>query len=136
MTLEERTALVLEDIAKFERLTDLQLTEDDLRIISMNRFASLERSLTRRITEPEYRHLLQTDLPLTYIEQELLKRSLTTEERTEQEELTFLPYRELLPGEASASSDRVTKNPAKQSIELTHAQQEQVKSSFAILLFR
>lgn len=87
MTSDELTALVLEDIPKFERMTKIHLTENDLRIISMNRFASLERSLTRQLTESEYRHLLQTDSPIYYIEEEILKRPLTQEERIEQEEL-------------------------------------------------
>lgn len=122
MTLEEWTALVLEDIPRFEQLTDLQLTEDDLRIISMDRFASLERLLARPMTDSEYRHLLQTDSPLDYIEQELLKRSLTTEEHIEQEDLAFAPY------ESFASDGKVAKALVKQHIELTHAQLEQVKN--------
>jgi hypothetical protein len=128
MTLEEFTALVLEDIPKFERLTGLQLTENDLRIITMNRFASLERSLTRPLTESEYRYLLQTDSPFDYIEQELLKRSLTTEERIEHEELTLLPYQELVHDKTSITYGKVAESLEKQNIKLTHAQLEQVKA--------
>jgi hypothetical protein len=128
MTLEEFTALVLEDIPKFEQLTGLQLTENDLRIITMNRFASLERSLTRPLTESEYRYLLQTDSPFDYIEQELLKRSLTTEERIEHEELTLLPYQELVHDKTSITYGKVAESLEKQNIKLTHAQLEQVKA--------
>ena len=108
MNPEEMTALILEDASKFEQLTNIHLTEDDLRIISMNRFASLERSMNRLLTESEYSHLLQTNPPFDYIEQELLKRSLSPEERIEQEELFAI------------------KNLEKQNIELTHAQLNQV----------
>jgi len=87
LTSNELSALVLEDIPQFEQITNVHLTEDDLRIISMNRFASLEQSLTRQLTESEYRHLLQTNSPIDYIEQEILKRPLTKEERVEQDEL-------------------------------------------------
>lgn len=123
MTLQEWTALVLEDIPKFERLTNLQLTDDDLRIISMNRFASLERSLARPMTDSEYRHLLQTDSPLDYIEEELLKRPLTTDERMEQEELTFALY------QTPTSDGKMAKILAKENLELTHTQLEHVMHS-------
>lgn len=115
MTLEEWTALVVEDIPKFEQLTRLQLNDDDLRILSMNRFASLARSLARSMTDSEYRHLLQTDSPLDYIEQELLKRPLTEEERIEQEELIF--------------DGKMAKVLAKEKTELSHDQLEQVMYS-------
>jgi hypothetical protein len=114
MNSEELTALVLEDIPKFEQLTNIHLTEDDLRIISMNRFASLEQSMARHLTESEYRHLLEKILAFDYIEQELLKRPLTKEERIEQEELTLLPYEELFP------------NQTYRKVKLTHAQIDQV----------
>ena len=96
MTLDEFTALVVEDISKFEDLTHIQLTADDLRIISMNRFASLERSLDRSLTGEEYRQLLQTRAPHLVIERDLLRRPLTLEERIELEELTMSPSRDLL----------------------------------------
>jgi len=126
MNLEEFTAFVLEDIQKFEQLTSIDLTIDDLRIISMNRFASLERSMTRYLTESEYRSLLETNLPLDYIEQELLKRPLTTDEQIEQEELTFLPYQEVLTNKISIPYGKITENLQQQNIKLTHTQLEQV----------
>jgi hypothetical protein len=98
MNLEEFTAFVSEDIERFEQLTNVRLTEDDLRIISMNRFESIERSMTRHLTESEYRHLLQTNLVFDYIEQELLKRPLTTEERIEQEELFVIKTSKVTEG--------------------------------------
>jgi hypothetical protein len=119
MNLEEFTALVLEDIPKFEQLTNLHLTEDDLRIISMNRFASLERSMNRSLTESEYRHLLKTELPFDYIEQELLKRPLTTEERIEQEEL--------IDDKTSISYGKIRENLKQKNIKLTRVQLEKVK---------
>lgn len=123
MNLEEFTALVLEDIPKFEQLTYLHLTEDDLRIISMNRFASLEQAITRPLNEFEYRHLLQTNLPFEYIQEKLLKRSLTSEERLEYEELALLPYQELVEDKTSMSYGEILE---KQNIKLTHKQLEQV----------
>ncbi|CAF4440723.1 unnamed protein product, partial [Rotaria magnacalcarata] len=63
----------------------------------MNRFSSLEQSITRYLTESEYRYLLHHELPFDYIEQALLKRPLTIEERNEQEELTLQPYQDLVP---------------------------------------
>jgi hypothetical protein len=122
MNLEEFTALVLENIPKFEQLTNLHLTEDDLRIISMNRFASLEQSINRSLTESEYRHLLKTELPFDYIEQELLERPLTTEERIEQEELTLLPYQELLDDK----NEKIRENLEQQNIKLNRLQLEKV----------
>jgi hypothetical protein len=134
MNLEEFTALVVEDISKFEQLTNLHLTEDDLRIISMNRFASLERSITRPFTESEYRHVLQTNLPFEYIEQELLERSLTIEERLEQEELTSLPYQELVDDRISISSGKIIKSLEQQNIKPTRAQLEQVNEFIGVLI--
>jgi hypothetical protein len=125
MNLEEFTALVLEDIPKFEQLTNLHLTEDDLRIISMNRFALLERSMNRSLTESEYRHLLQTELPFDYIERELLKRPLTTEERIEQEELILLPYQELFDNKTSVSYGKI-----RLSLKLNRVQLEKVNEFF------
>jgi hypothetical protein len=122
MNLEEFTALVLENIPKFEQLTNLHLTEDDLRIISMNRFASLEQSINRSLTESEYRHLLKTELSFDYIEQELLERPLTTEERIEQEELTLLPYQELLDDK----NEKIRENLEQQNIKLNRLQLEKV----------
>jgi hypothetical protein len=135
MNLEEFTALVLEDIPKFEQITNLHLTEDDLRILSMNRFASLERSITRHLTESEYRHLLQTNLPFDYIEQELLQRPLTTEERIEQEELSLLPYQELFDDRTSISYGKITKDLEQKNIKLTRAQLEQVNEFFLLISF-
>jgi hypothetical protein len=94
----------------------------------MNRFASLERSLTHSLTESEYRYLLQTDSPFDYIEQELLKRLLTAEERIEHEELSLLPYQELVRDKTSIFYGKVAESLEKQNIKLTHAQLEQVKT--------
>lgn len=95
MTLEESSALVLEDIPEFEHLTNLSLTETDLRILSMERFASIERRMDRSLLTSEYRHLLQTDLPIDYIERDLLRRPLTIDERHEQEEFASLRHEDL-----------------------------------------
>ncbi len=134
MNLEEFTALVVEDISKFEQLTNLHLTEDDLRIISMNRFASLERSITRPFTESEYRHVLQTNLPFEYVEQELLKRSLTIEERLEQEELISLPYQELIDDRTFLFSGKIIESLEQQNIKPTRAQLEQVNEFIGVLI--
>ncbi|CAF3800448.1 unnamed protein product, partial [Adineta steineri] len=122
MNLEEFTAFVLEDISKFEQLTNIHLTEDDLRIISMNRFASIERLIMRRLTEAEYRYLLQTNSPFDYIEKELLKRPLTTDEHTEQEELTILLYQDVCP----VFNGKILDSLEQQNIKLTHIQLEQI----------
>ncbi|CAF3690242.1 unnamed protein product [Rotaria sordida] len=127
MNLEELTALVLEDIQKFEQLTNIHLTTDDLRIISMNRFSSLEQSITRQLTESEYRYLLENHLSFDYIEQKVLKRPLTVEERIEQEELTLQPYQELFTDKTSILSRKFIDNlKQQQNIKLTHTQLEQI----------
>ena len=128
MNLEEMTALVLEDIPRFEKLTNIHLTEDDIRIISMNRFGSIERSLNRNLTESEYRYLLENYLPFNYVEEQLLKRSLTREERIEQEELTFLSYHELFPDNTSVDVRNLMNNLEQQNIKLTRLQLEQVNN--------
>ena len=97
MTVEESRALILEEIPKFEDLTNLILTETDLRIVSMERFASIERRMDRSLLTSEYRHLLQTELPIDYIERELLRRPLTIDERHEQEEFASLRHEYLAP---------------------------------------
>lgn len=130
MNLEEFTALVLEDISKFEQFTNLHLTEDDLRIISMNRFSSFERILSRPLTELEYRHLLETSVPFDYIEQKLLQRPLTSEEHLEYEELSLLPYQELVEDKTMISYGKILENLEQQNIKLTHSQLEQVHSLF------
>ena len=81
MTFEESSALIREDVQKFEQMTNLSLTETDLRILSMERFASIERRMSRSLLPSEYRHLLQTNLPVDYIERELLQRPLHTDEQ-------------------------------------------------------
>ncbi|CAF4805570.1 unnamed protein product [Rotaria sp. Silwood1] len=127
MNLEELTALIFEDISKFEKLTNLYLTEIDLRIISMNRFSSLEQSLNRQLTEFEYRYLLQNNLSYDYIEQKLLQRSLTIEERIEQEELTLQSYQQLFPNNnISILSQNFIDILEQENIKLTHKQLEQI----------
>ncbi|CAF4593065.1 unnamed protein product [Rotaria sp. Silwood2] len=126
MNLEELTALVLEDIRKFEQFTNIHLTENDLRIISMNRFSSLEQSINRQLTESEYRYLLQNHLSFDYIEQKLLQRPLTIEERIEQEELTLQPYQEYFTDKTSILSRKFIDNLEQQNIKLTHIQLEQI----------
>lgn len=128
-------ALVLENIESFEQTTKIRLSIDDLRIISMNRFSSLERSMNHVLTEFEYRYLLQHHLPLDHIEQELLKRPLTLEERIEQQELTLLPYQKLLPDEVPISSEGIVKSLEEQNITLSQAQLEQVNLKACFLYY-
>ncbi|CAF3029187.1 unnamed protein product, partial [Rotaria sp. Silwood2] len=114
------------DIRKFEQFTNIHLTENDLRIISMNRFSSLEQSINRQLTESEYRYLLQNHLSFDYIEQKLLQRPLTIEERIEQEELTLQPYQEYFTDKTSILSRKFIDNLEQQNIKLTHIQLEQI----------
>ncbi|CAF5060479.1 unnamed protein product, partial [Rotaria magnacalcarata] len=126
LTPEELTAFIFEDIHKFEQLTNIHLRDDDLRILSMNRFSSLEQSITRYLTESEYRYLLHNELPFDYIEQALLKRPLTIEERNEQEELTLQPYQDLVPDKNSIASGKLKESLIQKNVQLTHAQLQQI----------
>ncbi|CAM4915049.1 unnamed protein product [Rotaria socialis] len=126
LTPEELTAFIFEDIHKFEQLTKIHLRDDDLRILSMNRFSSLEQSITRHLTESEYRYLLQNELPFDYIEQALLRRPLTIEERSEQEELTLQPYQDLVPDKNSIVSGKFKESLTQKNVQLTHAQLQQI----------
>ncbi|UJR22823.1 hypothetical protein I4U23_025853 [Adineta vaga] len=122
MNLDEYTAIVFENVAQFEQLTNLHLTEDDLHVISMNRFTSLERVMNRHLTESEYRRLLLTNTSFEYIEKELLGRSMTIDERTEQEELAFLPYQEVF----SITLGNVWESLQQQNITPNYAQLEEI----------
>ena len=136
MNLEEFTALVLEDTNKFEQLTHIQLTDDDLRITSMNRFASLERSLGRQLTGEEYRQLLQTSQPHLAMERELLQRPLTLEERIEHEELALSPYRDLLLTTGSIADKSIADHLESQNIKPTRTQLDDVGDTAALMLNR
>ncbi|CAF5005352.1 unnamed protein product, partial [Rotaria magnacalcarata] len=92
----------------------------------MNRFSSLEQSITRYLTESEYRYLLHNELPFDYIEQALLKRPLTIEERNEQEELTLQPYQDLVPDKNSIASGKLKESLIQKNVQLTHAQLQQI----------
>ena len=136
MNLEESTALFLEDINKFERLTRIQLTDDDLRIICMNRFASLERSLGRQLTGRECRQLLQTSLPHVAIERDLLQRPLTLEDRIKHKELALSPYRDFLLTTASIADDSVAGYLERQNIKPTKTQLDDVGDTGTLMLDR
>jgi hypothetical protein len=88
LTFDEFNALVREDIEQFELLTGMHLTRTDLRILSMDRYTSLERTIGRPLSTVEYRQLLRqvTSQSLDFIEREILCRSLTIDERCEYDE--------------------------------------------------
>ena len=123
MNLEEYTAIVFENIPQFEQLTNLQLTVNDFRVIFMNRFASLERVMARTLTELEYRQLFQANSCIEYFEKELIQRSLTNDECTEQEDLMFLPYHDIL----SVSATNVWESLKQQNIKLSYERLEEVE---------
>ncbi|CAF4987682.1 unnamed protein product, partial [Rotaria socialis] len=81
----------------------------------------LEQSITRHLTESEYRYLLQNELPFDYIEQALLRRPLTIEECSEQEELTLQPYQDLVPDKNSIVSGKFKESLTQKNVQLTHA---------------
>ncbi|CAF4852119.1 unnamed protein product, partial [Rotaria magnacalcarata] len=63
--------------------------------------------------------------PFDYIEQALLKRPLTIEERNEQEELTLQPYQDLVPDKNSIASGKLKESLIQKNVQLTHAQLQQ-----------
>ncbi|CAF1222036.1 unnamed protein product [Adineta ricciae] len=130
MNLEEYTAIVFENVPQFEQLTNLQLTVDDFHIIFMNRFASLERVMARPLTELEYRRLFQANSYIEYFEKELLQRSLTDNECTEQEDLMLLPYHDIL----SISAKNVWESLKQQNIKPSYEQLEEVLRKRAELI--
>ena len=89
MTDFEEAALVSEKIDEFEKSTSLNLTVTDLRILSMERFAPIERILDRKLNLSDYPRLLQLNTSVDYIEEELLKRPLSNEERDQYQQYMF-----------------------------------------------
>ncbi|CAF0929272.1 unnamed protein product, partial [Didymodactylos carnosus] len=97
LTTDEYLSVVCEDIEQVEMLTKLKLNINDLRIITMDRFHNvIEHALsTYQLNESEIRTFLNVVDKEHYIEQHLLKRNLSLDEKIELEELSVLPYYQL-----------------------------------------